>query len=912
MPQTYTANEIRQTFIDFFVDKKGHQFVPSSSLVPGGDATLLFTNSGMVQFKDIFLGTDKRNYQRAVNSQKCMRVAGKHNDLEDVGFDDSHHTFFEMLGNWSFGDYYKEEAIDWAWELFTEVWKLPKEKLYFTVFRDELGEIPTDDEAVNAWKRQPGLKHDHIIYLGREDNFWEMADTGPCGPNSEIHIDLGPDHGEIELRADGQVDLENGRFLELWNLVFIQFNRTDPNTLEPLLKKHVDTGLGLERIVSILQGKNSTYRTDLFAPIIEIIQKLTGHDEKELDENFTPYRVIADHGRAAAFLIADGVVPGNMGRNYVTRMIIRRAARFGSKIGLNEPFLAKVAKQVIDLYGEAYPELVQNQETILDNLTREEERFQRTVEGGVANLENLLQELESRGEKVLDGEKAFDLHATYGLPFEITRDIAQERGLEVEEESFREAMEVHRLASGAGQAMGGLGGEDAEVFQGILEELQSTNKLEGKGVEYNPYINLEVEGEILAIVRDGKESKSATAGDQVEIILPETCFYVSSGGQVSDTGTIVSVGEPHWEIRIDNTRQASAGMIAHSGIVSKGKPKVGDKALATVDRQRRLDIMRNHTATHLLHAELHAVLGEHARQAGSLVAPDRLRFDFTHHEALSPEQLIQIETGVNRNILNDYELRISQKSLVEAKAEGATALFGEKYGETVRTVAIGGDDPYSYELCGGTHVRNTGDIGTFLIVSEGSAAAGIRRIEAVSGRSAYELIQQRSVSLRQISKSLNVRQDEVSEKVETLLSDMSDTKKELAKMRQLIIATTFENQMDSVPTVAEIPVLTSTLVGADMDTLRKMADRFRQKNKSGVAVLAGIQNGKPQLISVVSDDLVERGLHAGDLIKFLAKPLGGSGGGRPTMAQAGGKDSKKLEEVLKRVPKWVEDNLKDN
>ncbi|MCH7662262.1 MAG: alanine--tRNA ligase [Chloroflexi bacterium] len=638
MPQTYTANEIRQTFIDFFVKKKGHQFVPSSSLVPGGDATLLFTNSGMVQFKDIFLGTDKRGYQRAVNSQKCMRVAGKHNDLEDVGFDDSHHTFFEMLGNWSFGDYYKEEAIDWAWELFTEVWKLPKDKLYFTVFRDELGEIPTDDEAVNAWKKQSGLKHEHIIYLGREDNFWEMADTGPCGPNSEIHIDLGPDRGEIELRADGQVDLENGRFLELWNLVFIQFNRTDPKTLEPLPKKHVDTGLGLERIVSVLQGQSSTYRTDLFTPIIEIIQKLTGHDEKELEENFTPYRVIADHGRAAAFLIADGVVPGNMGRNYVTRMIIRRAARFGSKIGLDEPFLAKVAEQVIELYGEAYPELVKNQDAILENLSREEERFQRTVEGGVANLETLLKELEINGETILDGEKAFDLHATYGLPFEITRDIAHERGLEVEEESFRAAMEVHRLASGAGQAMGELGGKDAEVFQKIFEKLQSKKKLKEEGVEYDPYSNLEVQGEILAMVWNGKESKSAKEGDQIEIILPETCFYVAAGGQVSDTGTIVSVGEPSWQIRIQNTRRASAGMIVHAGIVTYGKPKVGDIALAIVDRQRRQDIIRNHTATHLLHAELHAVLGEHARQAGSLVAPDRLRFDFTHHEALTPEQ----------------------------------------------------------------------------------------------------------------------------------------------------------------------------------------------------------------------------------------------------------------------------------
>lgn len=909
MTKTYSANEIRQMFIDFFVKKKGHRFVPSSSLVPGGDATLLFTNSGMVQFKDIFLGTDKRDYQRAVNSQKCMRVAGKHNDLEDVGFNDSHHTFFEMLGNWSFGDYYKEEAIEWGWELFTEVWGLPKDKLYFTVFRDELGEIPADDEAVEAWKKQPGLDHEHIIYLGRDDNFWEMADTGPCGPNSEIHIDLGPEYGEIEYREDGQIDLDNGRFLELWNLVFIQFNRTGPKTLKPLPNQHVDTGLGLERIVSVLQGQTSNYRTDLFTPIIDKIQELAKHNDKERDEHFTPYRVIADHGRAATFLIADGVVPGNIGRNYVTRMIIRRAARFGSKIGLDEPFLAKVAERVIENYGEAYPELVKYRETILDNLTREEERFQRTVESGVANLETLLKELESKSETVLDGGKAFDLYATYGLPFEITRDIAQERGLDVEETAFREAMETHRLASGAGQAMGELGGEDAEVFREIFDELQSKKKLDSAGVEYDPYGELEVEGIILAIVREGKETKSAKKGDEIEIILPETCFYVASGGQVSDSGTIVSVKEPHWEILVKNTRKASAGMIAHSGMVVKGTPKVGDLALAAVDRQRRQDIMRNHTATHLLHAELHAVLGEHARQAGSLVAPERLRFDFTHNDPVTSEQISQIEAGVNRNILENYELAMATKSLDEAKAEGAMALFGEKYGETVRTISIGkGEEPFSYELCGGTHVRQTSDIGTFLIISEGSAAAGIRRIEAVTGREAYKLIRQRKEESQKIAVLLNTNINESFSRINSLMKESAEAQSQLMQ----IVMQNARNQI-AHPTITELPqninLITEIIANANNDVLRLLADEIREKFDDVVAVFAST-SPQPTLITYIADSLVKQGLHAGQLANYLAKQLGGGGGGKPSLGQAGGKDVTKLDEVLKSVPGWVKENLK--
>ncbi|MGD2158387.1 MAG: alanine--tRNA ligase, partial [Anaerolineales bacterium] len=746
-----TGNGIRKTFIDFFISK-GHTFVPSSSLVPGGDATLLFTNAGMVQFKDVFLGTDKRPYTRAVNSQKSMRVAGKHNDLEDVGRNDTHHTFFEMLGNWSFGDYYKKEAIEWAWELLTNVWKLPQEQLYATVFKDELGEIPTDDEAAEHWLNQSGFSSDQIFYLGRKDNFWEMADTGPCGPCSEIHLDLRPDDGPVTAET-----LDTDRFVELWNLVFIQYNRTDPKTLRPLPATHVDTGLGFERIVAVLQNKNSNYRTDLLWPLIQKTQELTGHTDEERESNFTPYRVIADHARAAAFLIADGVVPGNLGRNYITRMIIRRAFRFGGKISLQEPFLAPVAKVVVERYGDAYPELQRNQDIILNQITREEEQFQRTLEKATGQLENLLQDLKAGGKDTLPGESAANLYTTYGMPLEITRDIAQERALDVDEPGFQKAMEEHRLASGAGKSMGPLGGEDVEVYREILHILQAKDKIDAEGVIYNPYGEIEFKGELLALVRENQSIERASKGDQVEVLLPETHFYIEAGGQVSDTGFIR--GED-WVIRVTELRKPAAGIVAHNGEVIEGEPKVGDVVTAKVDAQRRKDIMRNHTATHLLHAALDKVLGRNARQAGSLVAPDRLRFDFTHPEELSKEELERIEADVNKRILEDHTLNITYKPLQQAVEEGARALFGEKYEASVRTITMG---DFSYELCGGTHCNSTAEIGIFLITSEGSAAAGIRRIEAVTGCEAYKRIRKRFDVLNQTAALLSTTPDMILE-----------------------------------------------------------------------------------------------------------------------------------------------------
>ena len=877
MTHSLSGAQIRQDFINFFV-ARNHTFVPSSSLVPGGDQTLLFTNAGMVQFKEVFLGTDKRPYSRAANSQKCMRVAGKHNDLDDVGRDDTHHTFFEMLGNWSFGDYYKKEAITWAWELLTEVWGLPKDHLYATCFEDEKGQIERDDEAAEHWRRQPGIDPNHVLFFGRKDNFWEMADTGPCGPCSEIHLDRGIAYCEKQ-GVPGHVCRVNqsdcSQFLELWNLVFIQYNRISPTGLEALPARHVDTGMGFERIVSVLQDVNSNYKTDLLQPLLDEVQKITGQSDDERIANLTPYRVIADHARAASFLIADGVVPGNTRRNYVCRMIIRRAARFGGKLGLYKPFLAKVAERVIQGYGDFYPELVRHRTAILNSLTLEEERFQRTLESGTAKLEALLSRLQVGGERILPGNQAFDLYATYGLPLEITRDIAREQSMDVDEVGFREAMEQHRQDSGAGEVFGSMGGEDVDIFRVLRTRLEAEGQLSLDGVAYNPYEWLEVEAPILAMVSQGKAVENVSLGDKVEVLLPETGFYVESGGQVSDTGTIVSISEPGWEIRVDDMRKPAAGIIVHIGEVVRGMPRVGDLAIARVDAQRRRDIMRNHTATHLLHAELHAVLGEHARQAGSLVAFDRLRFDFNHPEPITPEQLERIESGVNRAVLGNYPLSISIKSLKQAKAEGAMALFGEKYGEIVRNITIGDPDPFSNELCGGTHVQETGDIGVFIITSEGSAAAGIRRIEAVTGRGAYELIQRRFRALKQSAAALSVVPEELPAKTQELLGQLADARKQAAALRRELASQEFLHHLDEVPLIAGVPVLTATLSEADIDTLRLMCDHFRQRYPSGVAVLASIsEEGRPSLIAVVSEDLVNRGLHAGDLVKFVAEPSG--------------------------------------
>jgi alanyl-tRNA synthetase len=910
MVMKMTGAEIRQSFIDFFVEK-GHTFVPSSSLVPGGDQTLLFTNAGMVQFKDVFLGTDQRPYNRATNSQKCMRVAGKHNDLDDVGRDDTHHTFFEMLGNWSFGDYYKPEAITWAWELLTDKWGLDKSKLWTTCFKDDKGEIPADMEAAEAWRKQPGINPNQVTFFGRKENFWEMAETGPCGPCSEIHIDLGPEYCD-KKNIPGHVCSVNGdckRFMELWNLVFIQYNRINAKQLDPLPARHVDTGMGLERIVSVMQGVDSNYKTDLLSPMMDEVQRLTGHTIEQRAASTTPYRVVSDHARAATFLISDGVVPGNTGRNYVCRMVIRRASRFGSKIGLNEPFLAKIAEKVINNYQAAYPDLAKNRQTILTNLTREEERFHRTVESGLSVLEDHMSALKSSGSNKLDGQFAFDLYATHGLPLEITRDIVREQGFDVDEVGFHNAMEEHRLASGAGKAFGKMGGEDVDIYREILENLRSNQQLGPQGVAYDPYSTFEVEGKLLAIVHNGESVTSAAVGDEVEIVLPRTCFYVESGGQVSDTGTILGVGDSKWEIEVTDTRKPAAGVIIHIGKVNSGTPQVGDPMVAEVDLERRWDVMRNHTATHLLHSKLQKVLGDHARQAGSLVAPDKLRFDFNHPDAIQPQQLETIERMVNDEILENYRLKVVTKSLNDAISEGATALFGEKYGDIVRTVSIGYDQPFSYELCGGTHVTETGDIGTFLISSESSAAAGVRRIEAVTGRKAYDLIQKRFRELKTTAAILNISVDDLPVRVQALAEENEQSKKAAAQIREEMVSHAFGTQLETATRFGISGVLAVELPSANADTLRSMTDQFRQKFPSGVVVLGSVIDDRPIIIASVTDDLIKKGVNAGEIVRVISKEIDGSGGGRPNLAQAGGKNPYGLKKALDLVLPMMKEKL---
>jgi alanyl-tRNA synthetase len=892
-----TGNEIRQSYIDFFTER-GHKFVRSSSLVPGGDATLLFTNAGMVQFKDVFLGTDQRNYTRATNSQKCMRVAGKHNDLEDVGQDDTHHTFFEMMGNWSFGDYYKKEAISYAWELLTEIWKLPKDHIYTTVFRDELGQIPTDDEAVENWLNQPGFIKDHLFYLGRKENFWEMGDTGPCGPCSEIHYDLRPEEGPVT----DQAVLNTDRFTEIWNLVFIQYNRKGPDTLVPLPAKHVDTGLGLDRVAAILQEKDSNYRTDLFYPLIEAVQKLTGDSDQERDHNFTPYRVIADHARAAAFLIADGVVPGNLGRNYVCRMIIRRGYRFGGQLNLYAPFLAKIAAVVIDLYQGAYPELKQNRKIILNTITREEEQFQNTLENATMYLQDLIVGLKPGD--ILSGSDTGNLYTTYGLPLEITRDIIKDKGLSVDEEGFHQAMEQHRINSGAGEAMGDLGGEEVEFYRELLDSLQEKNLLDSGGVGYNPYGDLTSRGTILALIKDGSSLKTAQKGDAVDVVLPFTPFYIESGGQVSDTGVITG---DKWKIEVDDVYQPAAGMIVHRGRVIQGSLKIGDLATAQVDLGRRLDIIRNHTATHLLHAALDKIIGEHARQAGSLVAPDHLRFDFTHNQALSDGEIKAVEEEVNRRILEDHALDITHKPIQEAIDGGARALFGEKYGDVVRTIKMG---DFSYELCGGTHCQRSSQVGLFLITSESSTAAGIRRIEAVTGRAAYHQVQSRFQELKSAAVYLSTGPDQVASGIKAVLDLSKKAEKSRDKLAQKLAMIELTQALENIQVTCGIKLLTQIMEDTDLDTMRLTADRFRQQvPEKGVIVLGAVIEEAPRLVAAVTEDLIKKGLKAGDLVQFVAKQVGGGGGGRPGLAEAGGKDPSHLKSALESVNDWITDKL---
>jgi len=910
-----TSTEVRQSFFDFFAER-GHTIVPSASLVPVDDPTLLFTNAGMNQFKDVFLDLGTRPYNRAADTQKCMRVSGKHNDLEDVGHSLYHHTLFEMLGNWSFGDYYKKEAIAWAWEFLTGVCGLPKERLWATVFKDEMGELETDEEAAGFWRSGTEISPDHIAYFGRKDNFWEMADTGPCGPCSEIHYEKGPQacNRQGEPGHVCQVNGDCERFVELWNLVFIQYNKDADGTLRPLPAKHVDTGAGFERLVAVLQGLDSNYQTDLFMPIIRRLQEMVGHADAEVTENIVAYRVIADHGRAITFLIGDGVLPGNEGRNYVLRMILRRAARFGRKLGFTQPFLSEVAKVVIEIMGPFFPELTNRRQFILTTITQEEKRFLRTLDLGLARLDEVLAGLEKKDEKVVSGDAVFRLYDTFGLPLEITRDVAEERGLSVDEAGYREALDEQRRRARQVESFEAPDQEALVRYQEVLEELQKQGYLGRDGVEHAPYAATELETRVAAILRGGEVVKSAKEGDQIEVVLPATCFYVESGGQVSDTGFVASYlpeeEEPIWEMKVQDVRRPIPGLIVHIGVITKGRPRVGDVVWAVVDYERRMDIARNHTATHLLHSELRYVLGEHVQQAGSLVASDRLRFDFTHPAMLTQDELDAVSRSVNDAILVNYPLDVTEESYRHAVSEGVLAFFGEKYGDIVRVVRTGWPgEPFSQELCGGTHVNETGEIGLFHIVSEEGVGAGVRRIEAVTGRVAVELVERQLGILRNAAAYLGVSADEVDRKVLGLLDELQAARKEITRLQEQLARREFETLLEQVQSVAGVSLLSARVSAPSMEVLREMTDWFRDRLGSGVVVLGTVLGGRPAFVAAVTSDLVKRGVDATELVRAMARIVGGGGGGKPSLAQAGGRDPSRLNEALRRASHMLEETL---
>ncbi len=891
-----TSDQVRDAFLEFF-EEHSHQRVPSSSLIPYNDDTILLTNAGMVQFKDVFLGYETRPYLRAATSQKCMRVSGKHNDLENVGPSPRHHTFFEMLGNFSFGDYFKRDAIRFAYDFLTGVLELDPDRLYYTVFQD-------DDDAFGYWTQDMGIDPARVYRMGEKTNFWSMGDVGPCGPTSEVHYDWGPAACTCG-RPDCSVLIDNGcdRWLEIWNLVFMQYNQDANGVRTPLPKPGIDTGMGLERIVGVVQGTPVNYETDLFTAILDHIQALLGHSNEQRRGFQTAYRVIADHARAAAFLIADGVRPGPVGAPYVLRTVVRRAFRFGWTMDLRAPFLAEVCEAVIARMGGVYPELNDRATLIRRTVTREEEQFIAALERALPELDRTLATLSAGGRTELPGAAAFDFKSTLGLPLPITRDICTERGFSVDEPGFQAAEEAHRRLSqgkiGENQFAAG-----TEQYVRALDRLQQRGLLPEGGIDYDPYGALTRTTQVIGILQRGELVESATIGDEVELILAETPFYVAAGGQISDTGRVVAAG---WEARVVDMARPVSALPLHRAVVLSGSPRIGDSVEAEVDAGRRWDIMRNHTATHLLHEALRMHLGRDVHQAGSLVAPDRLRFDFSYDAPVTPDQLDRISETVNQAILADYSLKIAHKGFKQALAEGATALFTEKYGDIVRTVFLGdciesvetgGHDFCSRELCGGTHVHHTAQIGGFLIVSEGSAAAGVRRIEAVTGRGAYDLIHRRLETLDRVAAALHAPVDAAAARVLDLKEQTAALGREVQRLRQQALARQAHSLAAQAQEHGGLKLLAARVDVADSDSLRLLADDLRSKWAAGVVVLGALLDGKPLLLAAATPAAVQRGAHAGALVRHLAALMGGGGGGRPDMAQAGGRDPDRLDAAL--------------
>jgi len=868
-----TPDEIRRSFLNYFAEK-GHRIVSSSSLVPRKDPTLLFTNAGMVQFKGVFLTEETRDYVRAVTSQKCVRAGGKHNDLENVGKTARHHTFFEMLGNFSFGDYFKEGAIDMAWDLMIHRWGLPKEKMWATIYLD-------DDEAFGLWKKI--VPEDRIVRLGEKDNFWAMGDTGPCGPCSEIIIDQGEDVGCG--KPECAVGCDCDRFLELWNLVFMQFNRDSEGKLHPLAKPCIDTGLGLERISAVLQGVRSNYETGLFIPVIKEVETISGVPYGRQLKSDISMRVIADHSRASTFLISDGVLPSNEGRGYVLRRIMRRAMRHGKMLGVEKPFLYQTSAKVVDLMKEAFPELRETASFVSTVIRNEEERFTDTLDSGLKLLREELEKLRTKGEKVLSGEMAFRLYDTFGFPLDLTVDILQEDGLSLDEEGFNAQMEGQRQKSK--QSWQGIGeGRGKEIYHRLSSE--------GVKTEFLGYEEVRADSRILKIIKDSEAVPVAAEGDDIEVITEKTPFYGETGGQVGDQGVIFHEG---FSLEVHDTHRPLEDMVVHQAKVKRGVVKEGMEASLWVEKDRRQAIMLNHTATHLLQAVLREVLGTHVHQAGSLVAPDRLRFDFTHFAAIEKDVLGRIEALVNQKIRENLKVETKVMGVEEALQTGAMALFGEKYGDNVRVIMMA---DFSIELCGGTHTGQTGDIGLFKILSEAGIAAGVRRIEAVTGERAYQFIKEQERELLEIASSLRAQPGELSAKLERLLQAQKELEREILSLQGKL---SHQEILDLLPSVREakgVKVLSAKVDGKDPKQLREFVDQLKAKIGSGIVLLGSQNQDKVSLIMGVTADLTKR-FNAGVLIKKIAQSMGGTGGGRPDFAQAGGTDPGKLDEALTSI-----------
>ncbi|MEW6388286.1 MAG: alanine--tRNA ligase [Thermodesulfobacteriota bacterium] len=869
-----TSREVRETFLKYF-DSQGHTRVASSSLVPAGDPTLLFTNAGMVQFKRCFLGEEVRPYTRAASSQKCVRAGGKHNDLENVGYTARHHTFFEMLGNFSFGDYFKEGAIEMAWELLTRDYGLPPERLWATVFHE-------DEEAARLWEKIAGLPPDRIVGMGEKDNFWAMGDTGPCGPCSEIIIDQGEAMACGPDCAIGRCECD--RYLEIWNLVFMQFNRTADGKMHPLPKPSIDTGMGLERLTAIVQGVKSNFDTDLLRPVIARIEELAGAAYGADPAQSVAFRVIADHSRATTFLIADGVLPANEGRGYVLRRIMRRALRFGRLLGLKTPFLPKVGERVVELMGEVYPELKAARTLMTQVVTHEEERFADTLDHGLKLLAEELADPKVKKSQVLPGEVAFKLYDTYGFPLDLVQDALREEGLGLDLEGFEVHMQRQREASR--QAWRGVTGEEIPAVYQELAGLPPTSFL--------GYQTLTADSPVEVLIRQLERVDQAGTGEEVEVVTAASPFYGEAGGQMGDTGWITG---PGWKVEVTNTQRLPNDLIVHQGLVREGTVRVGDAAHLAVDHARRQQIARHHTATHILQAVLQRHLGNHVKQSGSLVAPERFRFDFTHFQTISPEELAQMELEMNQAVVANLPVETALVPVAQALESGAMALFEEKYGEEVRLVAIPG---LSKELCGGTHVGRTGDIGLVKIMSEGSIAAGIRRIEAVCGPDALKLVQEEEQELNEAAGLLKAGRGELVARLDKVLKRQKSLEKQVETLKSQLAAAQAGDLLDQVQKVDGVPVLALEVQAGDPKGLREFAVKLLNRLKSGIVVLGSRGDDKALLIAMVSKDLTSR-FSAGDIIRELAPLVGGSGGGRADMAQAGGPDKKKLPDALKQT-----------